>query len=190
MWVNNCVGHFNYRYFLAYLVANIWLLGYGFRLTHGVLKVQVKKANLSGSTISRWRNVCLLDELKPTTCLMLLCGIMIWLVLAFLIEHMRYMYLGVTTNESGKWEDVQYCIEDGTVYTYYYPDTQKPSELCIVMQKLPDGLFNRSLTPEEQRIVNDQHLELKQVPSVRDITNIYDKGFKQNFKDRVFPASI
>lgn len=124
--------------------------------------------------------------------MVLFCGTMIWLVLAFFIEHMRYIYLGVTTNESAKWEDVQDCIGDGTIFMFTNPDIQTHSEHehNIVVQKMPDGSYNRRLSPEELRIVNDQKLRLTKVKSVYDITNIYDKGFRRNFIDRAFPASL
>lgn len=188
IWLNNCVGYANYRWFLAYLVANIWLLSFGFYMTFGLLRTKVAEsvdAGLPGSLISRWQAVALSDALRTTTCLMLLCGAMVWLVLAFFIQHLRYMYLGVTTNEAAKWEDVQDCIADGSIYMYYNQDGT-PSEANILLQKDEAGCYNRKLTAHELQAVRDLKLELRECKSVADVNNIYDQGFRKNFRDRVF----
>ncbi|MCQ8205584.1 hypothetical protein NP569_25170, partial [Vibrio parahaemolyticus] len=47
---------------------------------------------------------------------------------AFLAQHARYLYLGVTTNESAKWEDVQYALADGELFRYADPATADSAE--------------------------------------------------------------
>lgn len=189
LWVNNCMGHNNYCWFIAYLVTNIWFMSYGFYLTYYVLSEKVAETGLAGSRISQWQQVALSDPLKSTTCLMLLAGIMVWLVVVFLIQHLYYMYLGVTTNECAKWEDVQYCVEEGTVYMYYNGDGSV-SEHNIVVQKEESGRFNRLLTSREQDIIRSAQLELKKCTKIDDITNIYDRGFRKNLIDRIFTRPI
>lgn len=201
IWLNNCVGHYNYRWFLGFLFANVQLLGYGWYLTFEILRIQVAENKLHQtygpniSTWGLWQNTMLSNDLKPTTCLCLLCGTMVWLVVAFLFEHIRFLYLGVTTNESGKWEDVADCIADGSIYKYVYADGTEPESTQIIVQKMEDGSngrpqFNRALTPEEQRVVSSQSLVLRPVKSVAGVCNIYDKGFKRNVVERVFPKHV
>lgn len=78
-----------------------------------------KRVDLTGLWfLARWYRIITLEENKPTGCLFLLCILVFVLVLAFLIEHVRYVYLGMTTNETLKWEDVEYSIKDGTLFYY------------------------------------------------------------------------
>lgn len=80
-----------------------------------------RSVDLSGlSFFAKWYRIFTLEENKPTACVFLLCGSLFFLVAAFLIEHIRYIYLGMTTNEVMKWEEVEYSIKDGTLF-YYIP---------------------------------------------------------------------
>ncbi|KAF5097484.1 hypothetical protein D0Z03_001396 [Geotrichum reessii] len=224
LWLNNCVGQGNYRWFVSFLVANLATLGYGLALIVGIFKaeriVQLAQQQLQHEFLSSpklaftivveswvglpgWMDLLLGrngdDGLRVLFCLALLCASMSMLVAAFLAQHLRYIYLGVTTNESAKWEDVQYAIEDGELFRYAYPtetttnasnndDGRNNNKFTpqIVVQIADTGTFNRRLTAAESEAVRDHGLRLVPVTSVAEIDNIYDQGFLANLRHRLF----
>lgn len=174
IWINNCIGLRNYRWFLLYLISNALMLGYGVLLTYGLLSSEMQKyqgigVNLdlntsaassswnmgrypsentraialhNSSFFARWFYIITIEENKPTGCLFLLSGSLFFLVAAFLIEHVRYIYLGMTTNETAKWEAVEYALKDGSLY-YYAPikDLSQETESDVAAAEGP-GMGN------------------------------------------------
>lgn len=229
LWLNNCVGQGNYHWFVSFLVANLATLGYGLALIVGIFRAErivqlaqqqqqqqrqqlllLSSQKLASTIVVKswvglpgWMDLLLGrngdDGLRVLFCLALLCASMSTLVAAFLAQHLRYIYLGVTTNESAKWEDVQYAIEDGELFRYAYPtETTNASNdddgrnnnnkfiPQIVVQMADSGTFNRRLTAAESEAVRDHGLRLVPVTSVAEIDNIYDRGFLANLRDRLF----
>lgn len=193
IWINNCVGYNNYRWFFSYVVANVILLCYGFYLTWKLLAIVVTEVESSTPQSflnhKAWvRALYHTKESKVTGCLMLLCGSLSTVAIAFLFVHIRYLYLGMTTNETQKWEEIGDCIEDGTLFTYQYPSTEPhiPTSLemkndpTIVLQRLQNGTFHRALTAKERIKVEQHRMVLRQVKGFEDINNIYDEGFVNN----------
>lgn len=213
------------------------------------------------SFFGKWYRILVLEENKPTSCLFLLCGSIFFLVAAFLIEHIRYIYLGMTTNETMKWEEVEYSIKDGSLFYFaatrrsaatqsgneqqvssfengenemqileesmgneqqenhqyqrslqtqsessndtssplssqaaykYTLDSIDPSipKPTLILQKLPNGMFNRQLSSWQRFRVVEERMVLVPLQSSRPIVNIYDFGFKKNFERILFPDSI
>lgn len=228
LWLNNCVGQGNYRWFIAFLVSNLAMLWYGLGLIVGIFRAerlvqqlaQEKQATVAAAAaaatgswagLGRWPDLLLGrngdDGLRVLFCLALLCATMSILVAAFLAQHARYLYLGVTTNESAKWEDVQYALDDGELFRYADPapatdggDTSTATSSSdagrvlhtpqIVVQVTEAGTFNRRLTPAEAAAVRTQNLRLVPVHSVAEIDNIYDQGFLANVRQRLFAAPV
>lgn len=108
-----------------------------------------KRVDLTGLWfLARWYRIITLEENKPTGCLFLLCILVFVLVLAFLIEHVRYVYLGMTTNETLKWEDIEYSITDGTLF--YYAKTKQSESLDVhnsYNEAVADGSLNAQSGP-------------------------------------------
>jgi palmitoyltransferase ZDHHC4 len=198
IWINNCVGYNNYRWFLLFVIANVILLCYGFYLTGSLLSIVVarvqKDVPASFLNYKAWaRALYHTKESKITGCLMLLCGSLSTVAIAFLLVHIRYLYQGVTTNETQKWEEIGDCIEDGTLFYYQYPvevvakRAGQANEPSIVLQRLPNGTFHRALTPKERIKVEQNGMVLRQVKGFQDINNIYDRGLVNNIFCVLFP---
>lgn len=203
---NNCVGYGNYRYFLAFLLANFAMLLYGAVILHRLISRYIQVLLLDGSRPLAhivdpglfqwryWRYVLRSTHYHNAVGLFALCIPLTPVVAGFLGVHLRYIYLGATTNEVSKWEMINDCIEEGTLY--FYADasprtvTDSNSQPTIVLQKLADGSFNRPLTPAETLRVRQNNLQLQQVKDHGDIVNIYDHGFWNNLKLHLFPKPI
>lgn len=108
------------------------------------------------SFFGKWYRILTLEQNKPSACLLLLCGSLFFLVAAFLIEHVRYIYLGMTTNETMKWEEVEYAIKDGTLYYFTSPPMSQSSQQAGGLQIPPpntntrenrDSRYHHSLQP-------------------------------------------
>lgn len=197
---NSCIGYRNYRWFLLFLFANIIMLGYGGWLLHGVVSRHISllledRVNepLKGIDpgLLQWRYwdyLLTASHYRNAIVLFALCVPIFVIVCGFLFIHLRYIYLGATTNEVAKWEMINDCIAEGTLY--FYSTDNNSSQVPIVLQKCSDGRFNRALTDQERRFVQENRLELLQVRDHGDITNIYDQGFWNNLKFHLFPKCI
>lgn len=192
IWINNCVGYNNYRWFMLFLIANTILVCYGFVLTRSLLAAVVRQVEsdqpaswASFLHIRPWITALYSNwENKTTGCLMIFSGSLSTVCIAFLLVHLRYLYQGMTTNETPKWEEIGECIEDGTLFCYKYPETSGivhvSNEPSIVLQRLSNGMYHRALTPKEKFWIEQHGMVLRQVKGFEDINNIYDRGFVNN----------
>lgn len=199
IWLNNCVGYSNAKWFLLFVFQNVVVLGYGFVLTRKIISNEANK--LDGWFYTRWPSAVINNSKNKTAgCLMIMCFTLGMVAFAFFVEQMRYIWLGVTTNEICKWEDIGECIKDGDLYFYDHPSEflRKQSHLknepTIVLQRGEQNegemLFNRQLTAEEQERIDIEQLKLEPLTDWNQINNIYDKGVKATFKQRFFPEPL
>lgn len=189
VWVNNCVGYRNYKWFLLFLVANINLLAYGGWICAKALHSQ--KEYFPG--YSYWEIIKSTTESNNVTGLfVILCAIFVLITTAFTSLHLRYIYLGVTTNELEKWSAVEYLVGIGVLYqiidgsirgeTYVERATTSENDVVYISLNNEDILIDTPQVPK---------YNLKKITSVEtDLVNIYDKGFWDNFKERVFLNSL
>ncbi|KAL6454791.1 SWF1 Palmitoyltransferase SWF1 [Candida maltosa Xu316] len=175
VWINNCVGYYNYKWFMLFLFANINMLGYG-----GVLCYQAL-------TPVSWKKITSTTEAnKITGIFLILCSIFIVITVGFTALHLRYIYLGVTTNELDKWSEIDYLVDIEVLYKI------KPAiglENYVERASIDGRPVYISLNDERVLIddTNIHNFTLQPVLSVeKDLINIYDKGFWQNFIERVF----
>lgn len=150
VWVNNCVGRGNYKYFLGLLSTTTLTLVYGTYLAYTTLIPQVHwhfetypewyVTELSGGSdvVSR-----VFDHL--TYCLDVfqtglgvgglrragvgLLAAMTWpLPLGLLAYHLYLIWAGTTTNETAKWEDWREDMAEGVVYIADMKEHESSSE--------------------------------------------------------------
>ncbi|CAN6638291.1 hypothetical protein TRVA0_017S00232 [Trichomonascus vanleenenianus] len=205
VWINNCVGYYNYRWFLLFVACNCVLLSYGFYLSRKALKLTVVKlisdgivANPGIGNYKAWSKAIVKSSThRKMGSLMILTALLFPVAFAFLLEHIKYIYLGVTTNETLKWEDLTDSMHDGTLWFYDHdtPEARQMShaknEPSIVLQKFEgENHFNRRLTPYEEQRVQSHRLILKKLDNLHHINNIYDLGFWRNLRDRLLPPPM
>ncbi|KAK7204616.1 DHHC palmitoyltransferase-domain-containing protein [Myxozyma melibiosi] len=138
-WINNCVGYYNYRFFLGFLVSNLGVLIYGSYLTFMVLFNEYKAQHFPDGTDSApkyyWANyrfwILLIHSRSWTATVTSLCMISTLvspLVIAFLAQHILYIHQGMTTNESEKWSEVQWVANNGMLEVYENREDEDSSE--------------------------------------------------------------
>lgn len=183
IWLNNCIGYYNYRWFVAFLAANINFLAFG-----GYLSTQgLMAASKSYPGLGWWELIVgTTVEIKNTGVFVILCVIFVFITSAFTMLQLRYIYLGVTTNEADKWSELEYLVELGSLYKILPngPHVER------AMMKLNNNSYVQayiSLNDETVLYTEDNIPENKNIESIElDIDNIYDRGFIENFKERVF----
>lgn len=187
IWVNNCIGYYNYKWFIGFLILNINLLGYGGYLCYRAMS----SAKAEFPTLSYWQTIISTnDSNKATGVLLMLCVIFIMIAALFTGLHLRYLYLGVTTNECDKWSEVEYLIGLGSLYQVIDSNSnEKYVEKCVIMNH-DNGSYETvfiSLKNEKVLFSANDGIELRKIESVEDdLINIYDHGFVNNSKERIF----
>lgn len=181
VWINNCVGYYNYKWFLLFLIANINMLGYGGWRCYQVLVTQTTGLSLFWQLITKTT-----DANKVTGVFLILCSIFIIITTLFTALHFRYIYLGVTTNELDKWSDIEYLVRLGVLYKVDPPINNAES----YVEKATSGGETVYLSLNNDNIVIDSKNAIKYtlmpVVSVEhDLVNIYDRGFWLNLKERL-----
>ena len=124
IWLGQCVGRNNYKWFLAFLVSHIWLCVYGVLLGATILAEEVSANSLfeayfieasSGQRVKGSYSVIgkyLLSKHFNISTLILL-GLIMGLVLSgFLLYHLNLVRTGRTTNEASKWEVVNSVLKN------------------------------------------------------------------------------
>lgn len=191
IWVNNCIGYYNYKWFMGFLVANINLLGYG-----GYLCFQaMSTARAEFPNLSYWKTIVSTTySNKATGVLLMLCVIFIMIVILFTGLHLRYLYLGVTTNECDKWSEVEYLIDLGSLYQIIdNTPTEKYVEKCVIMNHDNNSYETVFISLKNEKVLfsSNDGIALRKIDSVEDdLTNIYDHGFLNNLKERIFNRSF
>lgn len=141
VWVNNCLGRGNYKWFLALLLSTGMLIAYGAYLAYITLSPQV---HAKFSRYERWYTYVPKADADPSswktyfstkshyflayTTIYLdigglrasgvgLLALLTWpLPLGLLTYHIYLIWAGMTTNESAKWADWSEAMADGVVF--------------------------------------------------------------------------
>lgn len=141
IWVNNCLGRGNYKWFLTLLLTTTILIAYVAYLAYFVLSplVQTKYNKYEhwyayvpkpGSNLSSWTTYFSMKShyfLAYTSIYLEIGGLqasgvgllalLTWpLPLGLLVYHIYLIWAGMTTNESGKWADWGDDMADGVVF--------------------------------------------------------------------------
>lgn len=180
-WINKCIGHGNYRWFMMWLLANQWFLMYGCVVCGKALYYEKSVLGLGGywATITRSGD----DSVKITGIFVILCFIFSFVTGAFIVLHFHYIYLGVTTNEADKWGDIEYLVNLGVLYRVEPP--VRGNEPYVEFAG-DDGFLSLK---DEAVVIRPEEVSLYKLEKVglvaADLINIYDLGFWQNLKQRL-----
>lgn len=211
VWLMNCVGANNYKYFLSLLLAVSILLIYGTLLGYSlmwqtlreIVPLDVQAAMKSWSMyLHVWSIVITRDpKIGTVTLLMLMTAP---LAVAFLAYHTYLIWAGMTTNESAKWADWKEDVADGFVFKAKRSQIQgAPSHVDLSDHPWPvqsdQILVTGGQPPLAGYILEDTSNRVSyrgdpnqfrpidpqwvELHSIRDLDNLYDMGFRRNLKD-------
>ncbi|EPS41121.1 hypothetical protein H072_5001 [Dactylellina haptotyla CBS 200.50] len=206
VWINNCVGHKNIKWFFAFLMSTNIILVYGFYLTFYMIKQIVADTLPKGTTIPdlSWGEyvneffLCLvLDVSLGIVCLLcLMTGLMSF---GFTGYHFYLLWAGTTTNETFKWTDWKDDISAGEVWMAQDPtrnpftgrwSSQTPGPLNAFNWPVQsDKIVYRIINPEEMEYLDKQLIWTK-VDSMDDLVNVYDIGFKKTLEGVIWPTEF
>lgn len=195
IWLNNDVAYFTFRWFLLFLASTCIIFIYGAYLCFQSLKMYVNNSVLVPKDIMK---LPLLSKywsvIKHTTfsnevsgILFILCILLFPLVALFLGQILHSVYLGVTTNEIGKWDYIEYLMQNHLLFkfspfgvdntTFLILSDDRSSGRPQFIELKSGVLFNSNVGGE-----------LKQVNGWNELENIYDKGFFNNLLERLIPS--
>lgn len=180
IWINNCVGQNNYKWFVSYLISNINMMVYGAYLCWLLLASQ-------DAPDGYWKLIVSTTYSNRIAGMLAIMALIFSLItMSFTALHLRYIYLGVTTNEADKWGEVEYLVDIGALY--YSKELGAYVEQASVNSNGVFQVVYISLDDETVLIEeNDSRCEsLVKITLVEELTNIYDKGFWKNFCERIW----
>ncbi|KAK0629227.1 DHHC palmitoyltransferase-domain-containing protein [Bombardia bombarda] len=211
IFINNCVGAHNQRWFVLLLLTTAVLTLYG-----GVLGMHLLVAKMKARyplwTLLPWRadggrgmelrdwlivwSWGLQDQVAmgSVTLLALLTSPLVWGLLGY---HVWLIYCGTTTNESMKWSDWQAEMDDGFAFRRKMAAgrvkdlsaepawTRWPVETEQILVRTEDGKVPR---PGRLEVAGEG--EWEPVWRLKDVENMYDIGFWDNLVDVFAPGHV
>ncbi|KAF2239513.1 zf-DHHC-domain-containing protein [Viridothelium virens] len=213
IWVNNCLGKENYRWFLILLLSVGVLELYGSWLAWSVLSPRLQyRASVydAPSAPSLWtRFIYLIIETVSiggfsVTGVGLLALLTAPLPLALLLYHLYLIWTGMTTNETVKWSDWREDMADGVVFkakrseavaingpsglpqrpdTKFYGENPSLDEVHVDWPVGSDQLLVRTIRGQPPGASEAQSNIWKRCWRLNDVDNIYDLGFWDNLLD-------
>lgn len=116
---------------------------------------------------------------------------------ALLLYHMYLIWAGTTTNESAKWQELRYDINDGLVYQEAKPEdpaqrNENDSAIEPIVQWPAFSHQNivrfrdpRQLHEQDESQIDraNEGSRWKRIEGLHEIENLYDLGFWDNLKD-------
>lgn len=178
IWVNNCIGSRNYRWFVLYLWLNMNLLAYGGYLNWMYLVMQ-------SSNLGWWRHIQSSGSNRTAGALMLITFPLFFVTTAFALLHVYYVYLGVTTNESDKWAEIEHLVSLGVLFR----TTSTGTYVELASERQVDGSFKSVYIDLDKSHTLFSEADAPQLQKINlvenDLDNVYDHGFWNNLRERL-----
>jgi palmitoyltransferase len=154
IWINNCVGVGNHKWFLAFLFSHLMICAYGAALGSIIVYDLVLQKDLMNAVfvdpVSKERHTAsyliVVQYMLATEGMVIfvtaLCLIMGLVLAGFFLWHLNLVRIGTTTNELSKWNFVRWCLkqegEEGKA---------KLKDLCNIYNKGFVANFREVLCP-------------------------------------------
>ena len=120
IWVNNCIGERNYRWFLAYLFFNAWIMLYGVAAVASIFASVSDELRLFDAVFTHrgtgarmpasWGTVAqfLIGTHTELAMVGFICAVMGLVVVGFGAYHVALAATNTTTNEASKWREAEW----------------------------------------------------------------------------------
>ncbi len=187
-WTHNTYGEENYRWFLLFLLNHVVMCFYGTYVSYLLFTNEIKEKRLmdltffdrqTGETLQGSYTIVFQYMYARRThsiavaVVMCVMGIALALFLGF---HVYITSMGQTTNENGKWSEVQ----------KWYKKQQ-----ALYSKAVKEGFVPATNNDVES---TDEDSEEEKVAGIVDPgpqpKNIYNRGFVQNWSEVIFPLSL
>ena len=168
IWLNQCIGELNYRYFLSFLAIHSAFFTYAAYGTFSVIVSEVYENNLFSKTFvnsktgqefkATWGMVFRYVAMKqlPMTMLFILALVMACAIFGFLCYHLYLVSIGLTTNESFKWSSVaSFHKRMSTAYAKYCKAGFQPKSLPEIRSEADDVVEGSKMRVEERENSDD-----------------------------------
>lgn len=197
-WVYNTIGEENYRWFLFFLLVHVGMLFYGTYAISMLMYNECMKHQLLDATfidrntgieiqVSYFLLLQYFFQTKPVeTSLLLLMSILAIALSLFLLYHVWITSKNITTNEAGKWDQVNKWYN--TELKLYQKQNQNNKKSISKTHATTSENDQRNDTNNNEKDDNDGE-EIIEDPGPRPV-NIYDRGFYENWKEVIFPISL
>jgi hypothetical protein len=187
IWINNCIGLSNIRYFVFFLLSTDLLLAVGGVLSFGVLNTVLKREGIDSSALgwiewSRFMGLAVIDQayIGAVFLLCILCSILSG---TFTFYHLYLIWAGTTTNETTKWSDWKDDIRDGIVFRAEVDECKSwPRKSGQCLYRIEPG--------KTEDLPRARGVLWQRVESLVEVDNIYDLGGLENFKGVIWPGKL
>ncbi|CCH44997.1 putative S-acyltransferase [Wickerhamomyces ciferrii] len=167
VWINNCVGKGNYKWFYLFLIMNVIVLTYATIISFNLIQTIVNDESIGYDEFENFQNELIL---------FLICGLLDIVVTWFAFESFKLVYMGMTTNEQQKWFNIHDLIHSGELYTDNHGQ---------YFEYLPNDDIFLGMNMNDNRPIPVRKEQLTLVRSTEELKNIYDLGFWDNLRERL-----
>ncbi|SPO02692.1 related to SWF1 Spore Wall Formation [Cephalotrichum gorgonifer] len=198
IFINKCVGYGNQHWFLLLLFTTAFLATYGAVLGFSIMTTKMKDRYPLWSAWPpsdlEWSQYLIIWSyglqhsvgLGATTLLTAMLAPMVWGLLGY---SLFLVYCGTTTNETGKWADWKFEMDDGYAFKRRMsPHRQKFTAIEPAFTRWPvetEQILTRSEDgrppPEDAPLPGEGSWQ--RVWTLKDVVNMYDLGFMDNLRD-------
>lgn len=197
IFINGCVGYGNMHWFMLLLLSTTVLTvagaSFGINFVTDYIREKFPSFTLRGTGYT-WEQYFqlvgyALDRMPAVGGVSLLCTLCTPLVLTLLLYTLYQVWAGVTTNESGKWDDTKLDIRDGWLYKRPIEMPRRWDEKLEPYLDWPKQTSMVVLSMENRAADDDPKYRGRgigpwvRVESMDELENMYDTGFWHGLKD-------